>query len=242
MVCRLLSRIFDSFELFSPAIQGSGQWNSYESMGIDFGITDEDLELLDSINRPALVQQAQDYQKQIAPPQDALTCMKSNRQISKMDLQDSPLSPWTPCKEDNAYMDQQYLSLPQHFDNPQSYGVLEPQNLRNPLSTESRDAAFALVVKICQWKNLNRIMKCFPSTKLLDSLIHNFFIQHRLEIATWIHEPTMNLNQEGPEMILTLAAAGAVLAKVEAIQRLGYAMLEVARLKVNSSVIIGNHD
>jgi hypothetical protein len=43
-------------------------------------------------------------------------------------------------------------------------------------------------------------------------------------------------------MILTLAAAGAVLAKVEAIQRLGYAMFEVARLKVNSSVSIGNHN
>ncbi|KAJ5905115.1 C6 and C2H2 transcription factor [Penicillium subrubescens] len=212
----------------------SGQWNSYDSLGVDFGLTDEDLELLDSINRPVSAQQAPDYPKQFAPPHDALTSRKPTRQISKVDLQDSPLSHWSPCKEDNAHMDQQYLSLPQHLDNPQSYGVLEPQNLRYPLSTESRDAAFALVVKICQWKNLNRIMQCFPSTKLLDSLIHNFFTRHRSETDTWIHEPTMNLNQEGPEMILTLAAAGAVLAKVDAIQRLGYAMFEVARLKVNS--------
>jgi hypothetical protein len=242
MVRGLLSRIFDNFELFSPEIQGSGQWNSNDSMGIDFGLTDEDLEFLDSINRPVSAQQAQDYPKQFAPPHDALTSMKSTRQISKIDLQDSPLSHWTPCKKDNAHMDQQYLSLPQHLDNPQSCSVLESQNLRYPLSKERRDAAFALVVKICQWKNLNRIMQCFPSTKLLDSLIHNFFIQHRSETDTWIHEPTMELNQECPEMILTLAAAGAVLAKVEAIQRLGYAMFEVARLKVNSRVSIGNHD
>lgn len=168
--------------------------------------------------------------------------MKSSRQASKIGLQDFPLSNWTPCKEDNAHMDRQYLSLPQHLDNSQSPGVLESQNLIYPLSTESRDAAFALVVKICQWKNLDRIMQCFPSTKLLDSLIHNFFIQHRSETATWIHEPTMDLNQERPEIILTLAAAGAVLAKAEAIQRLGYAILEVARLKVNSMVSIGNHN
>jgi hypothetical protein len=139
-------------------------------------------------------------------------------------------------------MDQQYLSLPQHLDNPQSNGVMKSQSLRYLLSTESRDASFALVVKICQWKNLDRIMQCFPSTTLLDSLIHNFFIQHRSEPDAWIHEPTMVLNQERPEMILTLAAAGASLSNVEAIQRLGYAMLEVARLKVNSMVIIDDHN
>lgn len=242
MVRDLLSRMFDNYESFSPAIQGSGQWNSHDSMGIDFGLTDGDLELLDSINRPASAQQAQDYPKHLASPHNALTGMESTRQISKADLQESPLSHWTPCKEDNAHMDQQYLSLPQHLDNPQLPGLLESQNLRYLLSTESRDAAFALVVKICQGKNLNRIMQCFPSIKLLDSLIHNFFIQHRSETDTWFHEPTMDLNQERPEMILTLAGAGAVLAKVEAIQRLGYALLEVARLKVNSMVIIGNRN
>lgn len=157
----------------------------------------------------------------------------------KIELQDSPLSHWTPRAEDNAYMDQQYLSLPQHLNNPHSPGILYPRIIADPLSRESRDAAFALIGKICQWKDLNRIMQCFPSTELLDSLIHDFLIWQRSETDSWIHEPTLNLNQESPEMILTLAAAGAVLSNVEAIQRLGYAMQEVARLHINNMVSIG---
>lgn len=222
-------------------MQGLDQWNSYDSMNIDFGLTDEDLDLLDSINRPAPARQANDIPEQLTL-HDASTGAKSPNQVDKINLEDSPLSHWTPRTQDNAYMDQQYLSLPQHLNNPHSNGVLQPRVLAKPLSRERRDAAFALIVRICQWKDLNRIMQCFPSTELLDSLIHDFFIHQRSEIDSWIHEPTMDLNQESPEMILALAAAGAVLSNVEAIQRLGYAMLEVARLKVNSMVIIEYHD
>lgn len=212
-------------------LQSPNQWNSHDSMGIDFHLTDQDLELLASLNRPTPAQPAQDYIEQ--PPQKR----ESASPIGMIDYKDSPLSHWTPCKKDNAHMDQQYLSLPQHLDNPQSHGVLKSQNLTHPLLTESRDAAFALVVKICQLKNIERIMQCFPSTKLLDSLVDNFFFHHTSGTDAWIHEPTMDLNQERPEMILTLAAAGAVLSNVEAIRKLGYAMLEVSRLKVNSMVI-----
>lgn len=81
-------------------------------------------------------------------------------------------------------------------------------------------------------------MQCFPSSGLLDSLINDYFIQQRSEIDTWIHESTLQLNQESPEMILSLAAAGAILSEVEAIQRLGYAMLEVARLQINIKVCL----
>lgn len=210
-------------------------WNSYDSAGIDFGLTNEDLELLDSIDRPALAQRAHEN-PQLPSLHDAPTDTKSPNQVVKIELQDSPLSHWTPHVEDNAYMDQQYLSLPQHLNNPHSPSTLYPRIIADPLSRESRDAAFALIVKICQWKDLNRIMQCFPSTELLDSLIHDFLIWQRSETDSWIHEPTLNLNQESPEMILTLAAAGAVLSNVEAIQRLGYAMQEVARLHVNNKV------
>jgi uncharacterized protein (DUF2384 family) len=85
-------------------------------------------------------------------------------------------------------------------------------------------------------------MQCFSSAELLDSLIEVFFTQQRSEIDTWIHEPTMQLNEENPDMILILAAAGAVRSDVEAIQRLGNAMLEVARLQVNDKVLSGYYD
>ena len=81
-------------------------------------------------------------------------------------------------------------------------------------------------------------MQCFPSVELLEGLSQVFFTQHRSEIDTWIHKPTIQLNKESRGMILTLAAAGAVHSDVEAIQRPGYAMLEVARLQMNDKVFV----
>lgn len=135
-------------------------------------------------------------------------------------------------------MDQQYLSVPKHLNSPRSTDNSRPRIFAEPLSRESRDGAFAVVVRICQRKSLTRIMQCFPSSGLLDSLINDYFIQQRSEIDAWIHESTLQLNQESPEMILSLAAAGAILSEVEAIQRLGYAMLEVARLQINIKVCL----
>lgn len=157
----------------------------------------------------------------------------------------SPLSNWTPRTEDNAYMDQEYLSGPKHLDNPNSATVSRPRVFSEHLSKESRDSAFAIVVQMCRQKDLNRIMQCFPSAELLDSLIQDYFLRQRDRQDSWIHEPTMQLNKESPEMIIALAAAGAVLSPVEAIQKLGYALLEVARLylcqKVHFAFLLLSH-
>lgn len=139
-------------------------------------------------------------------------------------------------------MDQHYLSVPKHLDTPSSTGISRPRVSQESLSRESRDAAFAVVVTKSQQRSLNRIMQCFPSAELLDSLIYDFLLQQRSQIDTWIHTPTLQLNKESPEMILTLAAAGAVLSNVEPIQRLGYAILEVARLQINSKVFLEYYD
>ncbi|KAJ5372052.1 C6 and C2H2 transcription factor [Penicillium concentricum] len=208
------------------------QLNVYGGMNFELGLTDEDLEFLDSLDRMGPPQRPRVIEEQ--PAQRGIpTGSEFPSHVETNPLHNSPLSHWTPRAEDNAYMDQHYLSVPKHLDTPESIDVSRPRIFAEPLSKESRDAAFALVVKMCQQKALNRIMQCFPSAELLDSLIQVFFTQQRSNIDIFIHESTMQLNQESPEMILTLAAAGAVRSDVEAIQRLGYAMMEVARLQVN---------
>ncbi|EKV07619.1 hypothetical protein PDIG_63520 [Penicillium digitatum PHI26] len=211
-------------------------------MNFELGLTDADLELLDSLNRACPLQQPRFIQEEQPARRGIPTSPGFPNNVNTNPLHDSPLSHWTPRAEDNAYMDQHYLSVPQHLDTPESTGIPSPRIFAEPLSKESRDAAFALVVERCHQKSSNRIMQCFPSAELLDSLVQCFFTQQRSKIDAWIHEPTMQLNQESPEMILTLAAAGAVRSDVEAIQRLGYAMLEVARLQVNGKVITGYRD
>lgn len=79
-------------------------------------------------------------------------------------------------------------------------------------------------------------MQCFPSAELLDSLIQDYFLRQRTQLDTWIHGPSMQLNKECPELLLALAAAGAVVSPVEAIQKLGYALLEIARLHLCQKV------
>ncbi|KAJ5490007.1 C6 and C2H2 transcription factor [Penicillium expansum] len=213
-------------------LMGYDQLNVYGGTNFELGLTDADIEFFDSFNRPG-----PPHQPRVIPEQSAPRGIPASPEIlnhvGTNPLHHSPLSHWTPCAEDNAYMDLHYLSVPQHLDTPESTGVPRPRIFSERLSKESRDAAFALVVKICQRDSSNRIMQCFPSVELLDNLIQSFFTQQRSKIDTWIHESTMLVNQESPEMILTLAAAGAVCSDVEAIQRLGYAMLEVARLQVN---------
>ncbi|QQK41299.1 C6 and C2H2 transcription factor [Penicillium digitatum] len=214
-------------------LMGYDQLNVYGGMNFELGLTDADLELLDSLNRACPLQQPRFIQEEQPARRGIPTSPGFPNNVNTNPLHDSPLSHWTPRAEDNAYMDQHYLSVPQHLDTPESTGIPSPRIFAEPLSKESRDAAFALVVERCHQKSSNRIMQCFPSAELLDSLVQCFFTQQRSKIDAWIHEPTMQLNQESPEMILTLAAAGAVRSDVEAIQRLGYAMLEVARLQVN---------
>ncbi|KGO71710.1 hypothetical protein PITC_027230 [Penicillium italicum] len=206
-------------------------------MNFELGLTDADIEFFDSLSRPGPPHQTRVIQEQSAQRGIPVSPEFSNH-VDTNPLNDSPLSHWNPRAEDNAYMDQHYLSVPQHLDTPDSTGISRPRIFAEPLSKESRDAVFALVVKRCQRNTSTRIMQCFPSVELLDSLIQSFFAQQRSKIDTWIHESTMLLNQESPDMILTLAAAGAVCSDVEAIQRLGYAMLEVARLQVIGKVLL----
>lgn len=156
--------------------------------------------------------------------------------MDKEAYHNSPLSNWTPRSEDNAYMDQQYLSVPKHLDRSISSGTAEARVFSECLSKESRDKVFSIFVQVCQRRDFGRMMHYFPSAELLDSLIQDYFLHQRSEIDSWIHESTIDLNQESPEMIIALAAAGAVLSPVNAIQRLGYALLEIARLELSSKV------
>nr|AAT65713.1 putative transcription factor [Aspergillus flavus] len=218
-----------------PAPQDFSSPNEYDYFGgnisPELGLTEADLEFLASLNnhdlaheRPNTVAQ---YHTQRSVP-EALGLM------DKEAYHNSPLSNWTPRSEDNAYMDQQYLSVPKHLDRSISSGTAEARVFSECLSKESRDKVFSIFVQVCQRRDFGRMMHYFPSAELLDSLIQDYFLHQRSEIDSWIHESTIDLNQESPEMIIALAAAGAVLSPVNAIQRLGYALLEIARLELSS--------
>lgn len=198
---------------------------------MDLGLTDGDLEFIRSLHSHENF-----YENWVSTERLSKGGQESDVQhvnpTSGEISDDSPFTDWTPRAEDNAYMDQVYLSVPKHLDNPELTGISKPKITSGRLSQESRDSAFTIVMQVSsrQTHNTDRIIKCFPSAELLYSLIHDYILWHRNQLDSWIHEPSMQLDSACPEMIIALAAAGGALCSVEAIQNLGYALLEVGRL------------
>ncbi|KAB8269737.1 hypothetical protein BDV30DRAFT_229551 [Aspergillus minisclerotigenes] len=127
--------------------------NEYDYFGgnvsPELGLTEADLEFLASLNNHDLAHErpntAAQYHTQRSVP-EALGLM------DKEAYHNSPLSNWTPRSEDNAYMDQQYLSVPKHLDRSISSGTAEARVFSECLSKESRDKAFSIFV---QYENDN---------------------------------------------------------------------------------------
>jgi len=210
-----------------------------DSLNFELGLTNADLEFLDAFYNNNNNNTNIDLRPGALEAPTRQPCQPRNPQDGPAQnpaYDNSPLADWTPRADDNAYMDRKYLAVPKDLDHATHTGGLKPRITPEALSRESRDAAFAAVVLICQERNLYRIMHCFPSAELLDSLIQDFFVHQRSKTISWIHEPTVWLNQDTPEFIISLAAAGAVLSPVTAIQRLGYALLEIARLQLYNRV------
>ncbi|RHZ51317.1 hypothetical protein CDV55_102435 [Aspergillus turcosus] len=198
-------------------------------LDLDLGLTEADLEFLGSLNDDNMISQRPSITPEKQPQAGSLDSVNSTHRKPC-----SQLSSWSPRSKDNAYMDQEYLSVPKDLDHSiAEHATARSRILPEHLSRERRDLAFAVVVRICGQRNFDRLMHCFPSAELLDSLIQDFFVRQRNEVDSWIHEPTMHLNQESPVMIITLAAAGAVMSSVDALQRLGYALLEIARIQLS---------
>ncbi|KAL6233299.1 hypothetical protein BDW75DRAFT_252117 [Aspergillus navahoensis] len=145
----------------------------------------------------------------------------------------SSLSAWKPVRSDHAFADQNDLSVPKSIDSPDATAQSRHQILSERLSPGSRDLIFGMVLQTSQRANLTRIMKSFPSTELLDSLIQDFFAYQAQQVDSWIHGPTFHPNEESPDMVGIVAAAAAVKSGIPTIRKLGYALMEVVRLQMS---------
>jgi hypothetical protein len=147
--------------------------------------------------------------------------------------QRSSLSAWKPAHSDHAFIDEEGLSVPKSIDSPETSMRSERQMLSERLSPGSRDHIFGLVLQTSTKGNLTRIMKSFPSTELLDSLIQDYFEIQSHHIDSWIHRPTFHVNEQSPDMLAIVAAAGAVRSTIPTLRKLGYALMEIVRLRMS---------
>ncbi|KAL4950100.1 hypothetical protein BDW69DRAFT_202385 [Aspergillus filifer] len=197
------------------------------NLNFDFDLTEVDFGLIDFYNSRGSANPPPHED-----PNDRLDA-DSGIALGAEAYQRSSLSAWKPVHEDHAFADQADLSVPRSIDSPETSVRSERQILSERLSPGSRDLIFGMVLQTSQRANLTRIMKSFPSTELLDSLIQDFFADQSQQVDSWIHRPTFNPNEESPDMVSIVAAAAAVKSSIPTIRKLGYALMEVVRLQMS---------
>ncbi|KAL4975281.1 hypothetical protein BDW66DRAFT_167299 [Aspergillus desertorum] len=200
------------------------------NLNFDFDLTEVDFGLIDFYNSRGSANPAPLQPDEIDRDPDR----DSGIALGAEAYSRSSLSAWKPVHSDHAFADQNDLSVPKSIDSPEASGQSRHQILSERLSPGSRDLIFGMVLQTGQRANLTRIMKSFPSTELLDSLIQDFFAYQAQQVDSWIHGPTFHPNEESPDMVGIVAAAAAVKSSIPTIRKLGYALMEVVRLQISS--------
>lgn len=206
------------------------------NLQFDFNLTDGDFGLIDQFNSQNGLQYT-DLYHELAEPADGYDG-DSGVAIGAEAYRRSSLSTWRPVHEDHGFVDQENLSVPQSIDSPESRTASSRQVLSERLPQSSRDLIFGMILEGSRQVDMTRIMKSFPSTNLLDSLIQSFFELHQQQIDAWVHGPTFQPSQEDPETLAAFAASGAVRSTVPTIRKLGYALMEVVRREFPMKVSI----
>ncbi|KLU92908.1 hypothetical protein MAPG_11856, partial [Magnaporthiopsis poae ATCC 64411] len=141
-----------------------------------------------------------------------------------------------PSPRDHGAAEEQNLSLPSGpRDNPSPESHIRLSRTIYPachLDTSVRDNILTTVIQSCRPENLPKAVAAFPSAELLDALIQHFLASPLPRACSFIHTPTLDPNRKRPELLLAMAAAGAVVTADPTLAKLGYAMQECVRVAV----------
>lgn len=143
-----------------------------------------------------------------------------------------------PAPQDHGLAEHDNLLLPDQPDSnptPQSLVEVEHRTTNEKLDLSSRDKILGIFLRQMKQPNTSRPFS-FPSVELLDSFIQYYLTAPFSNVRSWVHLPTLNFKRSRPELLLGLAAAGAVLAPDLALRKLGYAMHEVMRIQLTAAV------
>lgn len=139
---------------------------------------------------------------------------------------------FVPVSQDHGYSEHGNLLLegqPGPEDTPQSLRSLrDGSTSMESVDLSLRDKILSIVLGQMP-QPLSRAISSFPSPELLDRLILYFLTISISSAGAWFHRPTFNVKHARPELLLAMAAAGAVLTPDSALRKLGFAMQEVVR-------------
>lgn len=158
-----------------------------------------------------------------------------NEGREKDDRNMDPMLRWTghfiPAPQDHAYAEHAHLSLPAEVashESPQSLLNFEKRMTAERLEFTSRDKILGIILSQVK-PPVARAVSSFPSGELLDCLIQYFLSVPFSGASTWVHGAGFQPKKTRPELLLAMAAAGAVLTPDNSLRKLGFAMHEVVR-------------
>ncbi|KAL6235085.1 hypothetical protein BDW75DRAFT_230591 [Aspergillus navahoensis] len=151
---------------------------------------------------------------------------------------------FVPAPQDHGYCEHENLLLPTEASAssrtpPNTDEITGRSAAEQNLDLFSRDKILGIVLS--QMKHpISAVLSSFPSVQLLDSLIRYYLTAPFSSAHSWIHRGTFSPQKVCPELLLAMAAAGAVLTPDPSVRKLGFAMQEVVRLQL-PSVFEGNN-
>jgi hypothetical protein len=153
------------------------------------------------------------------------------RKAADIGLQAFKESMWsfTPGQDDRHTADQIYLTLPPHAA---TSGNLPESPSSWQLSLEARDRMLALILRLCERDVQRHIVARFPTSELLSAMAENFLAYHSRQVLSWVHLPTLDLEEIREELLLSIVSWGAAHSRHPDIRKLGFAMQETARFAV----------
>ena len=138
---------------------------------------------------------------------------------------------FVPTPEIHGYSEQTNLSLPNQdkiVESPDSFTNGNRRATAEKLDPQTRDKILAIVIGQLKPQIMPAVAS-FPSLELLDNLIQFFLAGPMPSVRSWIHTSSFRPRKTRPELLLAMAAAGAVLTPDRSLRKLGYAIQEVIR-------------
>lgn len=138
---------------------------------------------------------------------------------------------FVPAPQDHGYIEHDNLLLPNNVNAPVTPHSVADGDQTESLDLASRDRILSIVLG--QMKHsISAVLTSFPSVQLLDSLIQYYLTAPFSSAGPWIHRASLDPPRTCPELLLAMAAAGAVLTPDPSLRKLGFAMQEVVRLRL----------
>ncbi|EAT85333.1 hypothetical protein HBI56_072050 [Parastagonospora nodorum] len=173
----------------------------------------------------------------IPPPNANATSQGPSRQGKDMDTNSSSGSlqqfiwHFVPVPGVHAYSEQADLSLPAQdriVRTPESFADVSRRATTEELDSVTRDKILAILLSQVK-SHILPALSAFPSVMLLDKLIQFFLAGPIPTASSWIHTASFRPKKARPELLLAMAAAGAVLTPDRSLRKLGFAIQEVVR-------------